>query len=157
MNQLLQTQPEPFSILALDCGYFTHVAFISDRIGADGYPMLIGASERTGTVKEEMWSDIVGGSRFEIIENPGELSVVEVLRNARNQIGNWRYNLLNNNCEHFVNWASGLPKTSKQVASGVMLGATVAAATYALAEENKGLKALAGLALGAYIGVQLSK
>lgn len=157
MNQLVQTHPEPGSILALDCGYFTHFAFISDRIGADGYPMLIGASDRTGTVKEEMWSDIVGRSSFEIIENPGELSIVEVLRHARNQIGNWPYSLLKNNCEHFVNWASGLPKESKQVSSGVVSGIAIATATYALAEESKGLKALAGLALGAYIGVQLAK
>lgn len=157
MNQEIQIQPKAGDILALNCNSFTHFALISDRIGSDGYPMLIGASERTGTVQEELWSDIIDGLRYEIIKNPGVLSAIEVLRNARLQIGEWSYSLLKNNCEHFVNVTSGLPKNSKQVISAVSWGVALACVTYALSENNSGWKALFALGVGAYIGTQLAR
>lgn len=157
MSSLIQTQPNPGDIIAVDCKTFTHYAVTSNVIGKDGFHRLIGASQRTGTVREEDWSTVVGHRQIKIITNPGILSPEQILTKARSQISRWIYSLTSNNCEHFVNWSLGLPKNSKQVTSAVLFGSLAYAAVYALASDGKGWKALLGLAAGALIGTQLAR
>lgn len=156
-NQAVQTWPTPGSIVAINCGSFTHYALVSDTLGYDGFPKLIGASNRTSTVREESWTNIIAGQAYKVIDNPGHLSVYQVLSRARSAIDKWKYSVLDNNCEHFVNWASGLPKKSKQVASAIGWAATLATLTYVLSEDNRTLKTLLALGVGVAIGLQAAQ
>lgn len=156
-NQAVQTWPTPGSIVAINCGSFTHYALVSDTLGYDGFPKLIGASNRTRTVREESWTNIIAGQAYKVIDNPGHLSVYQVLSRARSAIDKWKYSVLDNNCEHFVNWASGLPKSSKQVAAGAGCGIALGGLAYAMSKNNRGWKSLVAAAIGAYLGVQAVK
>lgn len=44
------------------------------------------------------------GSRIELVESPILYSVDNVIRRARSRMAEGEYNLIINNCEHFVNW-----------------------------------------------------
>jgi hypothetical protein len=80
-----------------------------------------------------------------------------ILEKARKQIGIWSYNLANRNCEHFVNWCTGLEVTSKQVKWGAGMGITAALLAYACTKDQRLIKATASLAAGTITGVAISK
>ncbi len=153
----LQTLFNPGDIVAVDCVTYTHYAIVSDHMGPDFKPMLISASSRTGTVREEVWSRVITGETIKHHPKPKSIDSATVLVNARSQIGRWTYSLANRNCEHFVNWCSGFGFSSKQVKWGGALGLVAALATLLLSEDKRALKTGAGLLVGTSAGVLLAK
>ncbi len=154
---IFQKQFNPGDVLAIDCGAYTHYAIISDQYGPDSKPMLISASKRTGTVREEIWSSVITNEKIKFQPKLRAVSAVSVLSRARSQVGCWSYSLLNRNCEHFVNWCSGLGINSNQIKWGTGLGIGAALAMYTFTDNQRVLKAGAGLLVGTAIGVALSK
>ena len=157
MLTILQTQFNPGDVLAISCGIYTHYTIISDQYGPDAKPMLISASNRTGTVREEIWSNVITNEKIKHHPKPRSVSAETVLKRARSQAGSWSYNLLNRNCEHFVNWCTGLGLNSKQIKWGAGLGLSTALLIYAFSNDHRVLKAGAGLIVGTATGVALSK
>lgn len=153
----LQTLFNPGDIISLNCITYNHYAVISDRMGPDFKPMLISASSRTGTVREEVWSNVIANEKIKRHPRPHFIEPNLVLANARSQIGRWTYHLANRNCEHFVNWCSGLGLKSRQVKWGASLGVAATLATFFLTEDKRALKTGAGLLVGTSAGVLLGK
>ena len=117
---------------------YEHHSIVSDRRCTLGKPMLISPRAETGTVREEPFDDVVRGRETCLVRQQSPLYRDEILENARSKIGNWRYDFLSRNCEHFANWASGLDATSPQVENvlkglkGIMIVLGVAMAVRAL-------------------------
>jgi hypothetical protein len=147
----------PGSTLAVDCGVFTHYSIISDQLGPDGMPRLISASKRTGTVKEETWSDVISNEKIKILPLIGTLTAEEILSKARSRIGNWVYSVLNFNCEHFVNWCNNLPFTSKQITTSASLASMGAIIGYNMPKEHKVVGTIVGIAVGVLLGLKGTK
>lgn len=147
----------PGSTLAVDCGAFTHYAIISDQLGPDGMPKLISASKRTGTVKEETWSDVISNEKTKILPFVGTLTAEEVLSKARSRIGSWVYSVLSFNCEHFVNWCNNLPFTSKQITTSASLASIGAIIGYNMPKEHKTIGTIVGIAAGVLLGLKGTK
>ena len=139
----------PGDVVVSNFGMYQHWSLVSDRVCRSGKPMLISATKRNGTVREEPWDVVTDGKDTYVAEFSANYAVQDVLANARSQIGQWVYSITDRNCEHFVKWASGLKVSSSQVKAGVggaVVGATVVAA---LAENPKLIKFLGGaLVLG---------
>ncbi|WP_370293619.1 lecithin retinol acyltransferase family protein [Thalassolituus sp.] len=156
MRNLLR-YPEPGDVIVVDCGAFDHFALASDTYCASGKPMLIGASQRTGTVKEEAWGTVVGNNRYKIVKAANRQSAEDTLQRAKSRINSWSYNLAFRNCEHFVNWARHLEPESKQVLAAGTAGTIAGVATQLMCESPKLWKTALGIGVGALIGVQLAK
>jgi hypothetical protein len=157
MLALLQTQFNPGDVLAVFCTAYTHYSIISDQQGLDNKPMLISASNRTGTVREEVWSNVVGTAKVKVHPKPENIATSVVLENARSQIGSWTYSLKDQNCEHFVNWCSGLGLNSKQVRNAALAGGLLAFATALIAKDGRVIKTSIALVGGAALGVAATK
>ncbi|RXJ72080.1 hypothetical protein CS022_18190 [Veronia nyctiphanis] len=119
--------------------------------------MLISATERNGTVREETWDEVVKGKPTYVADFTPVKSPEETLALARTQIGEWVYSVTSNNCEHFVRFCTGLEVTSRQVTSAV--GGAVAGASLVglLAEKPTAIKYLAGALAVAGIAVLATK
>ena len=118
----------PGDVVVTDFGIYQHWSFVSDTVCSRGKPMLISATKRNGTVKEETWDTVTQGKNTYITKTKNIKSVSEILNAARSQIGKWKYSAESNNCEHFVKWASGLKVTSTQVVNtttGLISGAVL--------------------------------
>ncbi|MFC0118300.1 lecithin retinol acyltransferase family protein [Pseudoalteromonas xiamenensis] len=141
-------------IVVSDFGVYQHWSLVSDKICENGQPMLISATARNRTVKEESWEVVTQGKPTYPIKVTYDRPIVAALDLARSQIDMWKYSLTTNNCEHFVKWAVGLEVSSKQVVAGV-IGATLGAAIVkAYAENPTTIKMLGGsLALGSLLVV----
>ncbi|MDD1794794.1 lecithin retinol acyltransferase family protein [Enterovibrio makurazakiensis] len=148
---------KPGDIVATDFGLYEHWSIVTDKLCDQGLYMLISATKRNGTVIEEPWNVVTQGKKT-IVSNVSSLNTIdEMLQKARTQIGRWKYSVTDNNCEHFVTWASGAKVTSNQLASG-LTGGTVGAGLVAACSENPtALKLLGGFVLGVGIGVAASK
>lgn len=133
-------------VVVTDFGLYQHWSIVSDRLCSLGKNMLISATKRTGTVKEEPWDDVTSGKNTYVAEVETDKSVPEMLTNARSQIGAWDYSVTGNNCEHFVKWSTGLKVTSKQVTSGVV-GAVAGGVAVAAIAENPNLTKILGVAV----------
>ncbi|HEX4152251.1 MAG TPA: lecithin retinol acyltransferase family protein [Steroidobacteraceae bacterium] len=57
-----------------------------------------------GLVEEVSLSEFIDGRRFLISRVPDERTGQHTVRRARSRLGERRYDLLRNNCEHFCNW-----------------------------------------------------
>lgn len=147
----------PGSTLAVDCGAFTHYAIISDQIGPDGMPKLISASKRTGTVKEEIWTDVISNEKTKILPFVGTLTAEEILSKARSRIGSWVYNVLSFNCEHFVNSCNNLPFTSKQITASASFASIGAIIGYNMPKEHKVVGTIVGIGVGILLGLKSTK
>jgi hypothetical protein len=75
--------------------------------------MVICNSSRFGVV-EQSWDEFQEGQDVKLEGYPGSFPYYEVLRRARSFIGR-PYNLIQFNCDHFVNDAHGLPVASDQM------------------------------------------
>jgi len=148
-----QTENRPGDAVITDMGLYQHHSVVTDRIGPDNMPMLISASNRTGTVREECWSTVTGGRHTYTSSRLAAIPREEVLARARSQEGKWRYGMVTDNCEQFANWSRGLGKHSKQVAS-TATGALLGVAVVSTASEKPTAGALfVGALLGAALGL----
>ena len=119
--------------------------------------MLISATKRTGTVKEEAWDDVTNGKYTYVANIDTDRTVSDILANARSQIGSWNYSVTENNCEHFAKWSNGLEVTSKQVTSGVVGAAVGGAIVASVAEKPTTMKVFGGALFAATLAVLGSK
>ncbi len=135
---------KPGDVVVTDFGPYLHWSLVTDRLCHMGRYMLISATKRNGTVKEETWDEVTQGKKTYVAQVTYTNPLDKVLINARSKIGKWQYSVTDNNCEHFVRWATGLQVTSTQVTAGV--GGAVAGATLVslLSENPKPLKFLGG-------------
>lgn len=82
---------------------------------ATGYGTIIHTSRRFGRVQETDMADFLAGGRAVIIPySHASLSGSEIVARARSKKGQ-RYNVLFNNCEHFVSWVLTGQKRSRQL------------------------------------------
>lgn len=70
---------------------------------ATGYGTVIHASRRFGRVEETDLAAFLGGGHAQVVPYAHSLSGSEIVARARSKKGQ-RYNVLINNCEHFVSW-----------------------------------------------------
>ena len=98
-----------------------HFALVTDKIGADGFPMVVANSGETGGPGEQLWTHFVKGRSYRSFY-PSNLPPRTVLYNAYSMFGTG-YNFLHWNCEHFANACHGRPAHSHQVRSGILLAA----------------------------------
>ena len=81
---------------------------------ATGYGTVIHASRRFGRVEETELAAFLGGGRARVMPYTHTLSGTEIVARARSKKGQ-RYNVLINNCEHFVTWVLTGQRRSKQL------------------------------------------
>ena len=100
-----------------------HFALISNKVGADGMPMVITNSGNFGGPGEQSWTDFVKRRSYRAFY-PSALPPKTVLYNAYSMFGT-RYNFLHWNCEHFANACHGRPAQSHQIRGGLAFAAIV--------------------------------
>lgn len=99
----------------------SHPGLVTDRLGPDGLPTVINASKRRARlVIEEAWSSFTEGKVANIEAMSSNVSVHEMLRRARADVGR-RWDLISANCEHAIRRWRGLPVESPQLRFGVGL------------------------------------
>jgi len=109
----------PGTIIAIEHTFYEHLAIVSDT-WKDGYPLLISHSYRNKGVREEHWKECTQGKKVRIIGYPGNLPYTEVLARARLLIyEEYNWNMLTQNCEHFVYLAHGVSSRSPQIQNAV--------------------------------------
>lgn len=154
MNKL---EAQVGDVVVTTFGMYQHWSLVSDRFCSLGKNMLISATKRTGTVREEPWDDVTQGKHTYIAVTHSEKPTLQILSDARSQIGNWVYSVTDNNCEHFAKWSSGLKVSSSQVKAGIGGAAIGAIAVAALADNPKTTKIIGGAVLLAGIVLMASK
>lgn len=113
--------------------------------------MLISLSYRTGTVAEEPWDIVVRGRSVQRSGLDSALSAEQVIERARARIGDARYNLLKNNCEHFARDVLGLPARSHQLQAAASVGVSALLLALRFARGNPAIaivSTVAGLLIG---------
>jgi hypothetical protein len=70
-----------------------------------------------GCVEEVALEDFADGRPVSVGSAPGWACAEDIVRRARSRLGECRYNLLSNNCEHFCNWCQLGEARSTQVES----------------------------------------
>lgn len=78
-------------------GFVTHFGI------ATGYGTVIHTSARFGRVEETDMADFSQGKSVRALHLSADISGAELVARARSRKGD-RYNVLVNNCEHFVTW-----------------------------------------------------
>lgn len=150
MTSLRNFPYSPGDIIKIRYETFTHYAVISDRIGDDGFPMVIDNSAARGSVAERTWTEAVAGKSVFLSSMVSSFTKFEIITCARSFIGEVRYSLITFNCENFVRKVLGLKPTSKQVVSSCVTVPTAMYAVYKASGGNKWLTGAAGvLALAA--------
>ena len=81
---------------------------------ATGYGTVIHASRRFGRVEETDLAAFLSGGRAEVVPYTHPMSGSEIVARARSKKGQ-RYNVLINNCEHFVSWVLTGKRRSRQL------------------------------------------
>lgn len=148
---------KPGDVVVSDFGVYQHWSLVTDQVCEQGSPMLISATKRNGTVKEEKWIDVTQGKYTYVTNISFDRPLIDVLADARSQIGSWVYSVTNNNCEHFVKKITGLKVTSKQVTAGITGAAAGATLVATLSENPKAIKILGVAALIGGIAVLAAK
>lgn len=126
---------KPGDVVVSDFGVYQHWSLVSDTTCTNGNPMLISATKRNGTVKEEPWDIVTQGKHTYVADIKYDKPIAEVLSKARTQIEFWNYSVSSKNCEHFVKWVTDLKVSSTQVVAGAT-GAAVGATLVGLCSEN---------------------
>lgn len=116
MNSSFPTPwPRPGTVVSVTILlFYRHKGVVSDR-WHHGKPMVISASARARSVREEPWDVFAQGGVVTVDGYPGRMPHWEVLRRARSLIGS-AYDLFTRNCEHFVSYVHGLKPHSPQLA-----------------------------------------
>lgn len=137
----------PGDVVVTNFGIYEHWSIVSDKKCDEGLPMLISATKRNGTVKEESWSKTTEGKDTRVVEIKSDKTVVQILDDARLEIGKWTYSLHSKNCEHFVNWSLGLKMESIQVNKAIF-GSIIGCVLMAIGSKRPTLlKSLSGAIL----------
>ena len=125
------------TVVAIDFGWFTHSALVS-TYGADGKPMLISATRRTGTVLEEHWDAVVQGKPVTVVARPHTRShAMHIVANGRQFIRRWRYHATQANCEHFTSAVVSGKPFSPQVRAWATVGIVATIAAVVLATRGR--------------------
>lgn len=126
--KVLTTNLPQGAVIDIDFGLFTHRALVSSRFGHGGKPMLISATNRTGTVLEEHWDAVVQGMPVKLVTQPQTFHHgLQVIERARAHIRRWRYHAVDANCEHFASLVVTGKAFSPQVRGWLMLGGVLLA------------------------------
>ena len=72
---------------------------------------------RRGRIEEVSLDDFIGNRPVYLDKAPNEPRGHDIVLRARSRLGECRYDLLNNNCEHFCNWCLLGESRSQQVES----------------------------------------
>jgi hypothetical protein len=120
-----------------------HLGIISNRRDAQGLPLVVNASKRTGRVEEETWANFTQGHDATVASIEAQYPPLEIVRRARSKIGH-RWDLFLANCEHFASWARNGVAESPQLAAAAALvlfvlgaGAVAYAATNSKIEPRR--------------------
>jgi Lecithin retinol acyltransferase len=70
-----------------------------------------------GCIEEISLADFAGNRPLQVGGAPDSLRADDILRRARSRLGECRYDVLSNNCEHFCNWCQVGEARSQQVES----------------------------------------
>lgn len=70
-----------------------------------------------GCVEEISLQAFIGNRPFHVGTVPERVRALDIVRRARSRLGECRYDLLTNNCEHFCNWCELGESRSQQVES----------------------------------------
>ncbi|OQX39137.1 MAG: hypothetical protein B0D91_02295 [Oceanospirillales bacterium LUC14_002_19_P2] len=132
---------------------YQHWSLVTDRVCPNGRYMLISATDRNGTVKEETWDAVTQGKHTYIADFSYGIPLTDALVRARSQIGQWKYHLKNRNCEQFISWVFTGSLTSKQVTMAVGGAALGAAAVGVLAKKPTFAKFLGAAVLLGGLGL----
>lgn len=149
--------PKPGDVVVTNFTGYQHWSLVSDKLCELGRPLLISATKRNGTVSEEPWDTVTQGKETYVADVSYARPVSEVLAMARAQIGQWKYSVTLNNCEHFVKWVAGLEVSSKQVVAGVTGAVAGVTAVGLIAEKPTVAKFLGGAVLLGGLAVLASK
>lgn len=138
----------PGTVVEVCYPLYKHYGIVTDTM-IDGYPTLISLSQRSGRVREEAWTCVVGQRPVRISEIRGLLPGSRVVSRARSYVNNpaLTWNLVTCNCEHFVRIVHGLPPTSDQVRNAITGALVGVAATLVFPKIT-----VARLLLGANFG-----
>lgn len=144
---------KPGDVVATNFGLYQHLSLVSDRLCENGKHMLISATNRTGTVKEESWNKTTQNRYTYRVNKSSTKDATDILHDARSKINVWKYSISNRNCEHFVNWSLGLKMESAQVTNTIVAGLAGLAFSALVSKKHSLLKhtviaaSVAGLAL----------
>jgi len=84
-------------------GYLHHGIYVGDRKVVHYSGLVHGL--RRGPVEEVPFAHFARGQRVWVnLDAPSDFDVREVICRARSRVGEARYRLLTNNCEHFCEW-----------------------------------------------------
>jgi hypothetical protein len=72
---------------------------------------------RRGRIEEVSLEDFIGNRPVHVGKAPDEARGRDIVLRARSRLGECRYDILNNNCEHFCNWCLRGESRSPQVES----------------------------------------
>lgn len=147
----------PGDIVITNFGFYQHWSIVTDRICSKGYPMLISATKRNETVKEEEWDVVTQGCYTYILDYECSIPLQDILQRARSQIGVWGYEVANRNCEHFAKWATDQKVSSAQVVSAIGGAAVGAGLVKLISEQPNALKYLGGALAVAGIAVYTTR
>lgn len=147
----------PGATLVSNFNGYQHYSVASDRVAPDGQQYLISASRRNGTVAEEPMSTVTQGRYTYVADIPQYYAGNEIVAIARSFIGNWQYNLITDNCEHFAKLVSGNPAKSTQLV-GCSASAALGYGLVKLYSENPtAAKIGAGILVGGLVGLALTR
>ena len=112
---------QPGDVLAVDFGLYAHVGVLSDRLDErTDEPLVFSSTWRRGAIHEEPISEFAQGRPVVRVGYPGALPRATVVSRARALVGR-PWNLLWDNCEHFVREAHGLRRISPQVRTAAVV------------------------------------
>jgi len=137
----MDKQIQAGSILVVDCGFYNHVGV------ADGLGFVYENSRDRGGRGKVSLEDFSENKDIKNVGILGHLSADEIIINAKNLIkDNKAYQLLSNNCEHFIREVCGVDVKSPQIRAKFMSAGFFTLAYYSQDPAIKGAVIGAGLA-----------
>lgn len=108
------------TVIRVNCGFYDHVALLSDRWIGGERGVLSFSAQRCGLV-EQCISTFAAGRHVTVDGYLGGLPPGTVMQRARLKQGQ-SYSWTKFNCEHFVRYAHGVPVESPQLQQWAVLG-----------------------------------
>lgn len=149
---------QPGDLVVTNFSGYQHWSIVSDRVCKNGQLMLISATKRNGTVKEEPYEVVTQGAySYKVTGLAFARLPSEVISLARTFENKWNYSLLSANCEHFARYIACGEYKSEQVSNGVSASLFVGTAISLAIEKPKAGMLLLLTALAGVTAVYLSK